>query len=58
MKRYMKLMRYALIDWLDVVAMRVEGATSSWVNTALQDVTKGCRSVFCMWAQFKEVMVQ
>ena len=35
MERYMRLMRYAPTDWLDVVAMRVEGAASSWVNAVL-----------------------
>ena len=32
MERYMKLMHYAPTDWLDVVAMGVEGTASSWVN--------------------------
>ena len=35
MELYMQLMRYTPTDWLDVVAMRVEGATSSWVNVVL-----------------------
>ena len=50
MKRYMKLMRYAPTNWLDVVAMRVEGVASSWVNAVLQDISTGCRPVFCTWA--------
>ena len=58
MERYMKLMRYAPTDWLDVVAMRVEGAASSWVNAVLQDISAGRRPVFHTWAQFKEAMVQ
>ena len=45
-------------DWLDVVAMRVEGTASSWVNAVLQDVAEGRRLVFCTWAQFKDAMVQ
>ena len=45
-------------DWLDVVAMRVEGVASSWVNAVLQDVAVGRSPVFCTWAQFKEAMVQ
>ena len=32
MERYMKLMCYTPTNWLDVVAMWVEGAASSWVN--------------------------
>ena len=58
MERYMKLMRYAPTDWLDVVAMRVEGAVSSWVNVVLQDISAGRKPVFRTWAQFKEAMVQ
>ena len=58
MERYMRLMRYAPTDWLDVVAMRVEGAASSWVNAALQDVATGRKPVFRTWAQFKDAMVQ
>lgn len=37
MERYMKLMRYAPTDWLDVIAMRVESVASSWVNVVLQN---------------------
>ena len=54
----MKLMRYAPTDWLDVVAMRVEGVASSWVNAVPEDVAAGCRPVFHTWAQFKKAMVQ
>ena len=35
MERYKQLMWYSPSDWLDIVAMRVEGATSSWVNAVL-----------------------
>ena len=58
MKRYMKLMRYAPSDWLDVIAMRVEGAASSWVNTVLQEVAMHRKPEFRTWAQFKEAMTQ
>ena len=54
----MKLMRYTPTDWLDVVAMQVEGAASSWVNAVLQDVSAGRRPAFHMWAQFRDAMVQ
>ena len=58
MEHYMQLMHCAPTDWLDVVAMRVEGAASSWVNAILQDVVAGRRPVFHTWAQFTEAMVQ
>ena len=58
MERYMRLMRYAPTDWLDVVAMRVEGAASSWVNAVLQEISEGRRPIFRTWAQFRDAMVQ
>ena len=41
----MRLMRYAPTNWLDVMAMRVEGAVSSWVNAVLQDISEGRKPV-------------
>ena len=58
MECYMKLMRYAPPNWLDVVAMWVESAASSWVNAVLQDVVAGRKPVFHIWAQFRDAMVQ
>ena len=58
MERYMRLMSYTPTDWLDVVAMRVEGAASSWVNAVLQEISEGRRLVFHTWAQFRDAMVQ
>lgn len=45
----MKLMQYVPSDWPDVVAMRVDGAMSSWVNAILLDATKECCPPFCTW---------
>ena len=41
----MHLKDHAPTNWLDVVAMRVEGVVSSWVNATLQDVVAGHRLV-------------
>ena len=57
MERYMRLMHYAPTDWLDVVAMRVEGTASSWVKAVLQEISNGRRPVFRTWAQFRDAMV-
>ena len=57
MERYMRLMRYSPSDWLDIVAMRVEGAASSWVNAVLQDVAAGRRAAFLTWRQFTQAMI-
>ena len=56
MERYMRLMKYAPTDWLDVVAMRVDGAANSWVNAVLQEVSDGWRQAFRTWGQFKVAM--
>ena len=53
----MRLMKYAPTDWLDVVAMRVDGAASSWVNAVLQEVADGRRQAFRTWGQFKVAMI-
>ena len=58
MERYIHFIHYASIDWLNAVAMRVAGATSNWVNAALQDILRGYRIVFRTWAQFKKRMAQ
>ena len=38
MEHYMRLTKCPPSDWLDIVAMRVEGATSAWMNTMLVSV--------------------
>ena len=46
MERYMRLMRYDQTDWLDIVAMRVNGSASAGVNAALQGIQLGRRARF------------
>ena len=53
----MRLMRYPPSDWLDVVAMRVEGAASTWVNAVLEEVATGRRPAFQTWGEFENVMI-
>ena len=38
MERYMRLTRIPQRDWFDVLAMRVDGAASAWVNATFQAV--------------------
>ena len=52
MERCMRLMKYSPSGWLDIMARRVEGAASSWVNAVLQDVAVGHRVAFLTWRQF------
>ena len=53
MERYMRLMKYPRNDWLDVVAMRVEGAASSWMNATLLSIERGQRVRFIDWDDFR-----
>ena len=57
MERYMRLMRYDPADWLDVVAMRVDGSASSWMNAALAAIERGQRQAFVDWDGFKAEMI-
>ena len=53
----MQLMKYSTSDWLDIVTIRVEGATSSWVNAVLQDVAAGHKAAFLTWRNFTQAMM-
>ena len=57
MERYMRLMRYDPTDWIDVVAMRVDGAACSWVNAALVAIERGQRPPFADWADFRAALI-
>ena len=57
MERYMRLMKYSPFDWLDIVAMRVEGVASSWVNAVLQDVAAGRKVAFLTCYNFTQAMI-
>ena len=57
MERYMRLMKYPPEDWLDVVAMRVEGAASSWMNAALVAIERNQRPRFLDWADFSAALI-
>ena len=57
MERYMRLMKYPHSDWLDVIAMRVEGAASSWMNATLLSIEQGQRVRFIDWDDFSSAMI-
>ena len=50
-------MKYPRNDWLDVVAMRVEGAASSWMNATLLSIERGQRARFIDWEDFSSAMI-
>ena len=41
MERYMRLTNCPPRDWLDIVALRVEGAASAWLNATLVSIEQG-----------------
>lgn len=41
MEQYMQLMKYPRSGCLNVVAMRVEGAASAWMNASLASIERG-----------------
>ena len=57
MERYMRLMKYPRSDWLDVVAMRVKEAASSWMNASLASIERGQRVRFLDWDDFTASMI-
>ena len=34
-ERYMRLVHFDPQDWIDVVAVRIDGTTSSWINATI-----------------------
>ena len=53
----MWLMQYSPSNWLDIVAMRVEGAASPWVNAMQQDVDTSRRAAFLTCRQFTQAII-
>ena len=53
----MKLMQSSPSDWLDIVAMRVEGAASFGVNAVLQNIAARRKVAFLTWRQFTQAMI-
>lgn len=58
MERYLRLSRANANDWLDMVAMRTDGAASAWINATFQEIDQGRRNPFASWSDFKAAMVK
>ena len=50
-------MKFPSSDWLAIVAMRVEGAESSWMNAALVAIERNQRPRSIDWADFSAAMI-
>ena len=57
MERYMRLMEFPAKKWLDIVAMRVDGSASTWINAQLAQITRGQRPRFVDWDDFQAAMI-
>ena len=54
----MRLMRYPLTDWIDIVATRLDGAASSWMEKELQNARRQRRVAWAMWEGFTAAMTR
>ena len=54
----MRLMRYPSTDWVDIVATRLEGAASSWMEKELQVARRQHRAAWATWGEFTAAMMR
>ena len=54
----MRLMRYPTTDWVDIVATRLEGAASSWMEKELQVARRQHRAAWVTWGEFTAAMTR
>ena len=57
-ERWMRLMRYPLADWVDIVATRLDGAASTWIERELQRARRQRRAAWTTWEAFTDAMVR
>ena len=54
----MRLVRYPPADWVDIVATRLDGAASTWIERELQRARRQHRAVWTMWEAFTDAMAR
>ena len=52
----MHLIRYPPADWVDIVATRLDGATSTWIERELQRARRQHRATWTIWEAFTNAM--
>ena len=57
MEHYIWLTKCPPSDWLDIVAMKVDGVASAWTNTMLVSIKQGRQRRFVDWEDFKTAMI-
>ena len=54
----MRLMRYPLADWVDIVATQLDGAASKWIERELQRAQWRHRAAWTTWEAFTDTMAR
>ena len=54
----MRLMCYPSTDWVEIVATRLDGAASSWMEKELQVAHRKHRVALTMWGEFTDAMTR
>ena len=57
-ERWMRLMRYPPADWVDIVATRLDGAASTWIERELQRARRQRRAAWPTWEAFTDAMAR
>ena len=57
-ERWMRLMRYPPTDWVDIVATRLDGAASTWIERELQRARQQHRAAWTTWDAFTDAMIR
>ena len=57
-ERWMCLMRYPPADWVDIVATRLNGAASTWIERELQRARQQRRAAWITWEAFTDAMAR
>ena len=54
----MRLMRYPSADWVDIVATRIDGAVSTWIERELKRARWQHRAAWATWEAFTDAMAR
>ena len=54
----MRLMHYPPTDWVDIVATRIDGAASTWIERELQRAQRQHCAAWTTWEAFTDAMAR
>ena len=55
-ERYLRLSRFSMEDWVEIVALRLDGAAGTWANALLLEVSESKRMPYT-WDEFHTRMI-